>query len=255
VCVTTERSDSWHPAVFGVGCVLSVVYLASWFFEPTRSLWQVLDDKVFWAFNDSLASAAWWQVLWAVANNRAVDIVAALSMIGLFAHFVLCRARDRTDFFVAVGLMLTGLILIGNRISAVLPVERKSPTLLYPDALRLTRLVPWIPTKDTAGDCFPGDHAMVLFLCAGVISYYLPRAYAVVAWVLAAVFMLPRLVGGAHWLTDDLVGAAAVAGFVLSCALATPLHGVVTRRLEPWVGRCRARWADLRRTRGKPRIR
>jgi len=247
--VNPDRSESWRPAIFASGCVLSIVYLASWFFEPTRPLWLALDERVFWALNDSLAWGTWWQVLWAAANNRAVDIVAGLAMIGLFAHYVLRRARERTDFFVAVGVMLTGLILVGNRISAALPVERRSATLVHPDALRLTELVPWIPTKDTAGDCFPGDHAMVLFICAGVITYYLPRAYAVAAWVLAVVFMAPRLVGGAHWLTDDLVGAAAVAGFVVSCALATPIHGVVTRRLEGWIGRCRARWAGRRRTR------
>jgi membrane-associated phospholipid phosphatase len=244
--VIPERSERWHPAVLASGCVVSIAYLASWFLEPTRSLWLALDENVFWAFNHSLATGTWWQVLWAVANNRAVDGVAALCMIGLFAHFVLRQARDRVNFFVAVGLMLTGLILVGNRISAVLPVERKSPTLLHPDALRLTRLVPWIPTKDSAGDCFPGDHAMVLFMCAGVITYFLPRAYAVSAWVVAVVFMVPRLVGGGHWLTDDLVGAAAVAGFVLTCALATPLHGVITRRLEAVVSRCRTRWANRR---------
>ena len=246
----SSRFESWRPALFASGCVLSVVYLASWFLEPTRSLWMALDEKVFWALNASLEWGTWWQVVWAIANNRAVDMVAALSMIGLFAHFVLRKARDRMDFFVAVGLMLTGLILVGNRISAGLPVERKSPTLLHPDALKLTQLVPWIPTKDASGDCFPGDHAMVLFICAGVITYYLPRAYAVSAWVLAVVFMIPRVVGGAHWLTDDLVGSAAVAGFVLSCALATPLHGVMTRHLEGWIRRGRSRWAGRRRTRG-----
>jgi len=222
------------------------VYLASWFLEPTRSLWLALDEKVFWALNASLEWGTWWQVVWAVANNRAVDIAAALCMIGLFAHFVLRKARDRTDFFVAVGLMLTGLILVGNRISAILPVERKSPTLVHPDALRLTELVSWFPTKDASGNCFPGDHAMVLFVCAGVITYFLPRAYAVSAWVLAVVFMIPRVVGGAHWLTDDLVGSAAVAGFVLSCALATPLHDVVTHRLEAFIHRCRSAWAERR---------
>jgi membrane-associated phospholipid phosphatase len=245
--VIPDRTDNWHPAVFVSGCVVSIVYLASWFLEPTRSLWLALDEKVFWALNRSLASGTAWQVLWAVANNRVIDVIAALGMIGLFAHFVLRKARDRMDFFVAVGFMLTALILVGSRISAALPVERRSATLIHPDALRLTTLVPWIPTKDTAGDCFPGDHAAVLFICAGVITFYLPRTYAVAAWALAIVFMIPRLVGGAHWLTDDLVGAAAVAGFVLSCALATPLHGVTTRRLESWIRRGRARWADRRR--------
>lgn len=243
-----DRSETWHPILLVSGCVLSIVYLASWFFEPTRTLWLALDEKFFWFVNGSLERGTAWQGFWAVANNRAIDGVSALCVIGLYVHFVVRKARDRTNFFVAVGLMLTAIVLVGNRISAALPVERKSPTLLHPHALRLTELVSWIPTKDTAGDCFPGDHGMVLLVCAGVITFYLPRAYAVVAWFFAVVFMIPRLIGGAHWLTDDLVGSVAIAGFVLSIVLATPLHAVMVRGLERSVCRWRSRWANRRRT-------
>jgi membrane-associated phospholipid phosphatase len=239
-------SEDWRPVVFVSGYVLSIVYLASWFFEPTSTLWRALDEKVFWALDASLAWGTGWQVLWAAANNRAVDVVAALGMIGLFAHFVLRQARDRTNFFVAVGVLLTGLIYVGSRISVAIDVGRLSPTLVHPDAHHISELVSWIPTKDSAYNCFPGHHALVLFICAGVITYYLPRAYAITAWVLAAVFMAPRLVGGAHWFTDLLVGSAAIAGFVLCCAFATPLHGIVTGALERLIRWGRTRWADRR---------
>jgi len=216
--VIPHRPEDWHPAAFILGCGLSIALLMSWFFEPTRSLWLTFDEKVFWALNDSLAWGRDWQVFWAIANNRAVDIVAALSMIGLFAHFVLRKARDRMDFFVAVGLMLTGLIYVGSQLR--------------------------IPTKDLSSDSFPGDHATVLFICAGVATYYLPRAYAAATWAMAIVFMAPRLMGGAHWMTDYLVGSAAVAGFVLFYVFATPLHSIMTDRLELLIRRYRTRWRD-----------
>ena len=238
------RPEDWHPAAFVSGCVLSIAYLVSWILEPTRSLWLALDEKVFWALNKTLGMGETWQVFWAVANNRAVDIVAALCMIGLFAHFVLRKGRERTDFFVAVSLLLAGLIYSASQIAGAIMIERKSPTMVHPDALRLSELVSWIPTKDISRDGFPGDHAVVLLICAGVITYYLPRAYAVAAWVLAVVFMAPRIVSGAHWLTDDLVGSAAVTGFVLSYVLATPLHSIITDRLERLVRRCRSRWRN-----------
>jgi FAD/FMN-containing dehydrogenase/membrane-associated phospholipid phosphatase len=243
-----HRSENWHPATLVSGCVLSIVYLASWFLEPTRALWLALDERVFWALNNSLAWGTGWQVVWAAANNRAVDVVAAVCMIGLFAHFVLRKAGDRTNFFVAIGVLLTGLIYAGSRISVAIDVGRLSPTLVHPDAHRISELVSWIPTKDSAYNCFPGHHALVLFICAGVITYYLPRAYAIAAWALTVVFTAPRLVGGAHWLTDDLVGSVAVAGFVLCIAFATPLHSGVTGALERLVGRGRSRWVN-RRTR------
>jgi membrane-associated phospholipid phosphatase len=242
--VIPHRPEDWHPAAFILGCGLSIALLMSWFFEPTRSLWLTFDEKVFWALNDSLAWGTGWQVFWAVANNRAVDVVAALSMIGLFAHFVLRKARDRMDFFVAVGLMLTGLIYVGSQLTGAIFVERPSPTWIYPNALRLSELVSRIPTKDLSSDSFPGDHATVLFICAGVATYYLPRAYAAATWAMAIVFMAPRLMGGAHWMTDYLVGSAAVAGFVLFYVFATPLHSIMTDRLELLIRRYRSRWRD-----------
>jgi hypothetical protein len=127
----------------------------SWFFEPTRSLWLALDENVFWALNNSLAWGRGWQVFWAIANNRAVDIVAALCIIGLFAHFVLRKARDRMDFFVAVGLMLTGLIYVGSQLTGAIFVERPSPTLVHPNAMRLSELVFWIPTERRLQRRFP----------------------------------------------------------------------------------------------------
>ena len=236
-----HRPEDWHPAAFVSGCALSIAYLVSWLLEPTRSLWLALDERVFWALNETLGKGETWQIFWAVANNRAVDIVAALCMIGIFAVFVLRKGRDRTDVFVAVGLLLTGLIYSASQIAGAIMIERPSPTMVHPDALRLSQLVSWIPTKDISGDGFPGDHAVVLLISAGIFTYYLPRAYAVAAWVLAVVFIIPRIVSGAHWLTDDLVGSVAVAGFVLAYVLGTPLHSIITDRLERLVHRCRSR--------------
>jgi membrane-associated phospholipid phosphatase len=240
--VIPHRPEDWHPAAFVAGCVLSIVYLVSLFIEPTRTLWLALDERVFWALNNSLAWGTGWQVFWAAANNRAVDVVAALCMIGLFAHFILRKARHRLDFFLAVGLMLTGLIYAGSQLNGAIYVERPSPTLVHPNAMRLSEMVSWIPTKDVSSDGFPGDHATVLLICAGVATFYLPRGYAATAWVIAIVFMAPRLMSGAHWMTDYLVGSAAVAGFVLSYVFATPLHSIMTDRLELLVRRYRSRW-------------
>ena len=209
--------------------------------EPTRSMWLALDDQVFWVLNGSLSSGKSWQVFWTVANNRAVDIVTGLSMVGLLAYFVYRNGRDRTNGVLSIFSMLVVLGIVGSQIGKAMNVNRASPTMDYPDALRLSELVPWIPTKDISGDSFPGDHATVLLICAGLITFYLPRSYAVAAWVIAIVFMAPRVVGGAHWLTDDLVGSVAIAGFLLSCVLATPLHRVMKGGFESAISRMRTR--------------
>lgn len=239
VRLPSERTREWHPAAFALGCSLSLILLLSWFLEPTRSMWLTIDDKVFWTLNSSLADKRAWQVFWAAANNRAVDIITGLSLVGLFAHFVLHSDRDRIDSIISVFLTIVGLGIAGSQIGKAMAVSRWSGTMLHPEALRLSELVTWIPTKDISGDSFPGDHATVLLIVAGIVTYYLPRSYAAVAWLVALVFMTPRVVGGAHWLTDDLVGSVSIAGFVLTCVLATPLHQIMTDSLEHLIGRIR----------------
>ena len=112
-----HRSEDWHPVAFILGCGLSIALLMSWILEPTRSLWLTLDDNFFWAVNDSLAWGRGWQVFWAVANNRAVDAVAALSFFGLFVHFIVRKGQERTEFLLAIGLMLTGLLIAAVQIA------------------------------------------------------------------------------------------------------------------------------------------
>jgi membrane-associated phospholipid phosphatase len=216
----------------------------SWYLEPTRSLWLTLDQAVFWDLNNSLADSRAWQIFWAVANNRVTDILSALSMIGLFVHFTRRHRSNRLENTVAVFLLLAVVAVVGVQIGKAMDIGRLSPTVIHSDALRLSELVPWLPTKDISTDSFPGDHATVLLIFVGIVTFYLPRAYATVASVLAIVFMAPRVVGGAHWLTDDLVGSGAIAGFVLTCVLATPLHSIMLDRLERWVGTVRSHYEE-----------
>ena len=189
----TTETRHWHPLAFGAGCGLSILLLASWLVEPTRSLWLALDDRFFFAVNRALASDRGWQVFWAIVNNRLIDIVSALTFVGLFVFFVWRRRKEQLDLFIARGLLLTLMVLAAKQIAEVLAmlIDRDSPTLVHPDSIRLSQLVPGIPTKDAGQVVFPGDHATILLVCAGVLTFYLPRRYAVVAWSAAVFFSVP----------------------------------------------------------------
>ncbi len=236
-----QLEHDWHPVVFTAGCGFCVMLLASWLIEPTRSLWLALDEHFFFAVNRSLASSKGWPLFWAIANNRMVDVVSALTFVALYGHSVGRHFKQQVDLSIARGLLLTGMVVTAKQISEALAmlVGRMSPTLVYPGAVRLSELVPGLPTKDAGHVVFPGDHATILLVCAGFLAFYLPRSSSVAAWIAAVAFSIPRLIGGGHWLTDDLVGSVAVAGFILSYVFATPLHRVVTDRLEAAVKRIR----------------
>ena len=214
--MSNKSNATWHPWILIIANALAIILMASWWFEPTRSLWLALDAQAFWAMNNSLAWGATWQKLWAIANNRAFDLAAAVFMLGLFAYRALISDRGRLNYYIAMGIMLFVVLVIAMQVGKAIPIERPSATAEFPEALGLTQLVPEIPTKDYSGDSFPADHGLVLLICAGFALYYLPPAYGVLAIIFAVFFTLPRLMSGAQWLTDEIVGAMAIASVFLS---------------------------------------
>ncbi len=233
-----QQEYRWRPVALLSANILALLLFASWLLEPTRSLWLALDDSVFWAANRSLAEGELWREIWAITNHRAFDVVAALSMLLLFGHYALLRDRQNLGRYIAIGLLLTVTITLLLQGSKWIPIERNSATMFYPEALRLSELVPYITTKDISGDTFPGDHGLVLLLFAGFILYNMPRSYGVIALLFAFVFTVPRLMSGAHWLSDELVGAIGLSCLGLGWILATPLHD----RVVDWLERPINRW-------------
>lgn len=222
-----------------VAChVAAALLFASWVYQPTAAWWEALDLAGFWAMNRSLEWNEAWRVAWAIANHRAFDLVAAAFMLGLMGHRALLRDRENLPRYMAVALMMLVSMVAGLQIGKRLPIVRPSATNQFPQANRLSKMVPWIATKDESSDSFPGDHGYFLLVYTVFMAVYFPPGYLPPAAAIAVVFTAPRVVSGAHWLTDELVGAVAMALVLLSWVFATPLHARALARIEPemrWV--------------------
>jgi membrane-associated phospholipid phosphatase len=200
-----------------------------------------LDKLAFWAMNNSLAEGRAWQWLWAISNNRLFDLVPATGMLLLFYHRGVIKDRENLNRYIAIGILMLVTIVIASQIGKALPIKRPSATFAFPEALRISELVPGVYAKDTASDSFPGDHGLVLLLFAGFVAFFMPRIYGIIAFCMMIMFTMPRLMGGSHWLTDEIVGALAIGVMTLSWVLATPLHGMVLDKIEGWVQRRRTK--------------
>ncbi|MGL5607015.1 MAG: phosphatase PAP2 family protein, partial [Aeromonas veronii] len=137
---------------------------------------------------------------------------------------------------VAMGIVMLLSALVINQLGHRLPVERPSPTLMVADALRVTQ-ISGIPTKDSSGDSFPGDHALFLMIFAGFALRYLPRWAGVTALLMVPIFSAPRILAGAHWFTDVYVGALGLATLCLPWLLLTPLADRLIERIAPRLAR------------------
>lgn len=215
-----------------VRCQLTAfAVVISWFFAPTRELWDRLDLAIFLGLNETLSAGPVWQTLWALANHRGFDITVAVVYVALFLHFSFSdqqrfvRERLAAGCFIA---LYTFLVLELSR-NFVFTFDRMSPTLVVDGALRLSQLVPWANPKDFSGSSFPGDHAIALAIFTTVIWFYAGRRYGLTSLAIALPCILPRLISGAHWASDVLVGSTFICLLSLSLVLATPAHLVVVR--------------------------
>ncbi|MCH8922281.1 MAG: phosphatase PAP2 family protein [Planctomycetes bacterium] len=230
----------WRGKALLISNALALLLVATWLTPATRQLWDRFDLAVFRLLNDSLALGHGWQMFWAVANYRALDVLPAVLILALFVVSIWGRPRDvQNQHWALLGVLAVVLVVVPPLMELVvhqsLHYSRLSPTLVLDDTLRLSQLVPSIEAKDASPACFPGDHAFVLLAVASFFWYVGRRRDALIASLLVAVFVLPRLVGGAHWATDVLVGGGAAALLAGSWTFATPLGHRVATLLHPLV--------------------
>jgi membrane-associated phospholipid phosphatase len=219
-----DFKPKWLMFWWAVACF----WFASWLIPATRELWDVLDSAIFFSFNGSLASGKTWQGFWAIANWRPFDIIAA-SLILIIGFSWTYSLKKESRLSALSGLAILLFIILVTRFSAALVLyltdyQRYSPSITLTPSFRLSELVTWIDAKDYHKDCFPGDHGYVVITC--IIFFFLQagKRWGMLSLVLLSPFIIPRLVSGAHWATDIIIGSGTMALISLPLLFATPLY-------------------------------
>ena len=76
--------------------------------------------------------------------------------------------------------------------------------------------------KDWSSTSFPGDHGMMLLIFTFYMLRYFGKKAFAASLLVVIVFSMPRIMSGALWLTDVVVGSGAICSSVLSWMLLTP---------------------------------
>ncbi len=192
-------------------------------------LWKQLDYAAFKALNGSLRDNSSARYFWALTNHRAFDLVQA-TLVGLLYAVFVFRGKSGEERVkrVQAGFYMAVCTVIGLQFFhfTLFFFNRMSPTMIPVEgAIRLSLMehITW-GVKDISARSFPGDHSAFLFLITIFIFYNAGWRFGIVSSVLTVLGILPRLVGGAHWMTDVVVGGGTIALVVASWALATPLR-------------------------------
>lgn len=220
--------------------LLVVALVFSLFYSLSISPFSYFDKKCFQLVNGWIQSSYLWQTFWAMANHRGADLLEDICFL-LFFYWII-RASPKSErtrktaeciFFLLYGAFI---ILAANEIlfRVLLHIERKSPTLLIDSFTNLSEKVTWLKVKFKSPKSFPADHATtaLLFITS---FFYLARnnIRITIAALLYGIFLcLPRLVVGAHWVTDILVGSGSICLVFFSWAFCTPLASTCIQKIE-----------------------
>jgi membrane-associated phospholipid phosphatase len=210
--------------------IVALLLLVSWLWQPTRELWDQFDLLLFRLLNQPIHDGGWWATVWAVGSMRPVDIGVGLVMLAVMlkAELVFSGAQVRRALLAFLCILILMLLLRVGFAHLVerLDWQRPSPSLVVDGAARLTELFPhweerW-DMKDSASRSFPGDHASVLLLWALFMGIAARGWRMFMVWVMATLFTLPRLVAGAHWGSDALVGGLLLSLLAIAWGIFTP---------------------------------
>jgi membrane-associated phospholipid phosphatase len=219
--------------------VLAAALLISYVLPSGYESWRNLDSRVFFFLNGSLVDQGAWEWWWAWANTRYQDALVAL-FIGLCLVYPVSgfsREDLQKSLFLYVAMMLV-LMVAKVAFSVVVDLfewSGQSPTLVLSPAVRLSDLFPGMPIKDASTDSFPGDHAAVLWAWAGFVVLHSRSLRSCLIAGLPLLMILPRLVGGAHWTSDVVVGGLVIAIPTLAWTYYSPIVSRLADGLA-WLG-------------------
>ncbi len=227
---TSFLNTEWRVRPLLACHIVALLLLLSWLWQPTRELWDQFDLLLFRLLNQPVLEGGWWARVWAIGSMRPVDMAVGLVMLAVMlkAELVFTGAQVRRALFAFLCILILMLLLRVGFAHLVegLDWQRPSPSLVVDGAARLTELFPhweerW-DMKDSASRSFPGDHASVLLLWALFMGFSARGWRMLMVWAMSTLFMLPRLVAGAHWGSDALVGGLLLSLLAIAWGSFTP---------------------------------
>ena len=153
------------------------------------------------------------------------------------SHSSLKRQKIASLIFSALFIALVISLVNGILFPEFIKISRNSPTVVDKEAFRLSTIVEWIKVKDHSSKSFPGDHATTATLFACLIFHLFGWKFGLFAVGYAIFFCLPRLVVGAHWFTDILIGSTLIATITSSLAFGTPFASKCIQFIEKIIWR------------------
>jgi len=241
---------NWNFKKLLIPPAIVLILFLSWCVPFFRTYWNALDSFTFYSLNTWVQESSFWQNFWAFLGTRTMDWIHDGFMF-LFFFFSIkkatqsLKARKIAEMICTIFVMALTICLVnGIMFPEFIHVPRKSPTMVDKEAFRLSSVIEWTKVKDHSRKSFPGDHATTAVLFTCFIYHLMGWRLGIVATVYAILFCLPRLIVGAHWLTDILLGSSLIAISMSSLVMGTPIGNFLIQLFEKGILKIKQRFTS-----------
>ncbi len=195
-----------------------------------------LDISLAYFFNDIIRLHPSLQNPCALLNSKLgnwmYDILMALFIIPYICLGKKEKWLERTiTTALVVGLSFFCYFLFNRYITRQLHFKSQSPTGILPDLFNLAEAINWIKVKIHSSNSYPSDHGSTIFMFILSTYYLMGRKVGALAIIASIPFALPRLLVGAHWTSDLILGSLPLALFNVAWFFYTPLYKTLLHKI------------------------
>ena len=174
-----------------------------------------VDKESFYIFNGTLTWNKYWVFFWGYLNHyyeTYINFIPILTILIITLHKSGVGLRDGT-FRVLYYIITLQLVVYLHKHIYIFP--RLSPSNYF-DHLSLITLIGNENLKCTSSHSFPSGHTVAFFYFFFLIKSFRIKSMSIISFIMSIFFSIPRLISGAHWLSDAVYAVVLAYFFYLT---------------------------------------
>ncbi len=224
----------WRPRALLLSGILFSILIIPWkFYPPAKHFWDKVDEQSFWQLNGLLQKYPDIRWITGLCTTHRFDLVTDIFMMLVLYRAVRSERKDdnRRSGLARFTAYAVSTLLLYHTVEYLMvhfiKPNRLSPTLIL-GGYRLSGLNSSMDIKDSSESTFPGDHTAIVMLWAAYMMTFNSHFFSTFSALFAIFCSIPRLMSGAHWITDDVLGSSALVSAVLGVYYGTPICSVAS---------------------------